>query len=866
PHIPAAPTRAPHATPRASRTPFDILPPAPLTAAAAQRYFEAYQEAIKRLGARKNRGDDLWAAPGISVKLSALHPRYEPAQFERVLAELTPWLKTLALMAREAGISLTLDAEEADRLQLSLAIFESVYRDPELDGWDGLGLVVQGYQKRAPAVIRYLLDLAREQGKVLPLRLVKGAYWDTEIKRAQEQGLSGYPVFTRKLNTDTSYLACARLLLEARDHCYPQFATHNAHTVAAVYELAGNAEGYEFQRLHGMGEELYAEVIGEDQLNVACRVYAPVGSHKDLLPYLVRRLLENGANTSFVNRIVDRELPVAEIVADPVSQARALESKPHPHIVLPEGLYGDSRRNSQGVNLADPGALAVLKEQLEAQPDAWQAGPLVPGSQASSNPPLPVTNPANRSHEVGAWVPSDAAQIEQALKNAADAAPAWDATPIETRAACLERTAKLLETHAPELLKLLSLEAGKTLNDGWSEIREAVDFCRYYAGQARELGERRMPGPTGESNDLTCHGRGVFAAISPWNFPLAIYAGQIAAALVTGNAVLAKPAEQTNLIGFRAAELFHKAGVPREVLQFLPGAGSEIGPLLTADPRLAGVAFTGSTETARVINRALAARDSALASLVAETGGLNAMIADSSALPEQLVKDVVGSAFLSAGQRCSALRVLFIQEDVADRVLEMLAGAMQELVVGDPTQLATDIGPVIDPAAQGLLNAHIERMAKEARKIASTPLPEAAAEGTFVAPSAFEIKQLNQLEREVFGPILHVVRYRARELDEILDQINASGYGLTLGIHSRIEDTAERIRARARVGNVYVNRNMIGAVVGVQPFGGEGLSGTGPKAGGPHYLHSFITERTFTVNTAAVGGNASLLAMQPAVD
>ncbi|MEM6573092.1 MAG: bifunctional proline dehydrogenase/L-glutamate gamma-semialdehyde dehydrogenase PutA [Pseudomonadota bacterium] len=851
---------------RAYRYSFDMLGEAALTEADAERYFKAYQEAIRRLGAHGQTDADPFSLPSISVKLSALHPRYLFSQFDRVLAELTPRLKTLATMAREAGINLTLDAEEADRLQLSLAVFEQVYRDPDLAGWEGMGLVVQAYQKRSLAVLAYLADLARESGRRLPLRLVKGAYWDTEIKRSQEQGLDGYPVFTRKINTDCSYLACARVLLDQRKTFYPQFATHNAHTIAAIYLLAGDADGYEFQRLHGMGEELYDEVIGEDKLALPCRVYAPVGSHKDLLPYLVRRLLENGANTSFVNRISDRDLPVTEIVADPVAQNRSVDSKPHPQIGLPETLYGEERDNSRGLNLNDPAALNSLKTQLESVPtDGWQAAPLIPGA-ADGSDDFDVHNPADRGQQIGSWRAADEAATGKALENAAAAAPRWDATPVEERARCLLKAAELMETRAPELIYLLTREAGKTLPDGWAELREAVDFCRYYAASALDMKAHRLPGPTGESNELTFHGRGTFAAISPWNFPLAIFTGQVVAALVTGNAVLAKPAEQTNLVGHLAVRLMHEAGIPEDVLQFVPGEGRRVGPVLTANPRLAGVAFTGSTETAQAINRALAARDGALPALVAETGGLNAMIADSSSLPEQLVNDLVGSAFMSAGQRCSAARVLFIQRDVAPRVLEMLEGAMAELTVGDPALLSTDVGPVIDQSAQQTLQAHIDRLTAEGGLIASTPLPSWHEQGTFVAPTAFKIDRLDLLKREVFGPILHVIEYRAQDLDQVLDQINRSGYGLTLGIHSRIEDTIEHIRARARVGNCYVNRNMIGAVVGVQPFGGEGLSGTGPKAGGPHYLHRFITERTFTVNTAAVGGNASLLAMQPAVD
>ena len=712
----------------------------------------------------------------------------------------------------------------------------------------------------------------------MPVRLVKGAYWDSEIKRAQIDGLPGYPVLTRKPNTDVSYLACAKKMLDAGDALYPMFATHNAHTISAIHRIA-QGRPFEFQKLHSMGDDLYAEVIGKDKLDVPCRVYAPVGSDEDLLPYLVRRLLENGANSSFINRITDESIPARELVIDPVAVVAGFASKAHPNIPLPIALYGADRINSMGINLADDHALRTLVENIKAAVKSWSAVPLVPGMDApmsraqdaqarrpgakSTGATTIVNNPADRNDRVGQWQAADAATIERALVNALKAQPDWDAVPAIDRAAILERAADLLETRMPEFIALCMREAGKTIADSVAEVREAVDFCRYYAQQARRVlaTPEQLHGPTGESNQLNLRGRGVFVCISPWNFPLAIFVGQIAAALVAGNAVLAKPAEQTTLIGYTAVKLLHEAGVPEAVLQFLPGDGAVIGAALTSDPRVAGVAFTGSTDTARTINRALAARDAAIGVLIAETGGQNALIADSSALPEQLVKDAMTSAFGSAGQRCSAARVLFVQSDIADKVIAMLAGAMDELVVGNPGDAGIDIGPLIDTDALEMLTAHVERMDREAKLIKQVQLGEGTEHGNFFAPRAYELKSLDQLQHEIFGPVLHVIRFDAADLDTVIDAINATGYGLTLGIHSRIDATVERIASRVKVGNCYVNRNMIGAVVGVQPFGGEGLSGTGPKAGGPNYLLRFVTERTLTVNTTAAGGNASLLTL-----
>jgi RHH-type proline utilization regulon transcriptional repressor/proline dehydrogenase/delta 1-pyrroline-5-carboxylate dehydrogenase len=853
---------------------FDMLGEGALTTKDALRYQEAYRGAIHAIGRdyaphRVPGADAVFGAPSISVKLSALHPRYEHAKRARVLDELGGRLLELAQLARQYDIGLTIDAEETDRLELSLDLVFQVLADASLRGWNGFGIVVQAYQKRAPFVIDHIVHMADQLGRRIPVRLVKGAYWDAEVKRAQVEGQAGYPLFTRKQNTDVSYLANARRLLDAGDAIYPMFATHNAQTIATVHRMARAMRGrrdFEFQKLHGMGDDLYAEVIPADRLDVPCRVYAPVGSHEDLLPYLVRRLLENGANSSFVNRITDESIPVEELIRDPVDFVSSLEHIPHPRIPLPVGLYRDQhqpRDNSMGINLANDDALRDLAAAMNnAGAGRWTAAPLVPGAQPAGET-IAVTNPADRREVVGHWRPADTATVERALANAVAAQPGWDATPAGARAAILEHAADLLEARLPAYMAMCTKEAGKTLADGIAEVREAVDFLRYYALQAREhFAPITLPGPTGEANQLQLAGRGVFACISPWNFPLAIFLGQIAAALAAGNTVIAKPAEQTNLIGFAAVQLLHEAGIPQDVLQYVPGDGATVGAALTRDPRVAGVCFTGSTETARLINRALASRESGpIATLIAETGGQNAMIADSSSLPEQVVKDAMGSAFTSAGQRCSAARVLLVQDDIADKVIGMLAGAMAELTVGDPGLPSTDVGPVIDEDAKAILVAHAARMDAEAKPIAKATLGAGTEHGTFFAPAAWELSSINALDREKFGPALHVVRWKADQLDAVVDAINATGYGLTLGIHSRIDATIDRIVARAKVGNIYVNRNQIGAVVGVQPFGGQGLSGTGPKAGGPHYLPRFATEKTVTVNTTAAGGNASLLTL-----
>jgi RHH-type proline utilization regulon transcriptional repressor/proline dehydrogenase/delta 1-pyrroline-5-carboxylate dehydrogenase len=849
---------------RAYRYSFDMLGEAALTGPDADRYMRSYRAAIEAIG-RRERPEDIFAAPSISVKLSALHPRLEAGQRRRVLRELSPRLFELAQLAMANRMALTVDTEEADRLALTLDVFAAVLRERDLAGWNGFGLALQTYQKRAPAVIDWLAALAAETGQRIPLRLVKGAYWDSEVKHAQVEGFAGYPVFTRKANTDVSYIACARRVLANRQAFYPQFATHNAQTIAVVTELAGDRLDYEFQRLHGMGEDLYGAVMQEKGFLHSCRVYAPVGNHEDLLPYLVRRLLENGSNTSFVNRIVDEQLPVQEVVADPIQRVAVTEPVAHPSIPLPRKLYGDDRVNSMGANLANDSEARALAARM--QPYArkrWDVAPiLASGRREDSGDHHENVNPARRSDIIGDVRQASLEEVEQAIGDARDFAAEWDRTPGRERAALLERAADLMEANAPEFMALCAREAGKTVHDSIAEIREAVDFLRYYALQARRRFDQPMllPGPTGERNELSLHGRGVFACISPWNFPLAIFTGQVSAALAAGNCVLAKPADQTPAIAALAVRTLHEAGVPRAALQFIPGRGSVVGARITSDPCIDGVALTGSMETAHRINRSLAARDAPLASFIAETGGQNAMLVDSSALPEQVVKDVIRSAFHSAGQRCSALRVLFLQSDVADRIIRLLAGAMQELVIGDPRLLSTDVGPVIDGGALEELQAHAKLMERDHKLLARAPL-QASLDGWFMAPCAFEIDSIGRLEKEVFGPILHVVRYRARDLDRVIDEINGTGYGLTLGVHSRIDRTQRHIARRVLAGNCYINRNMIGAVVGVQPFGGERLSGTGPKAGGPHYLLRFATERTLTVNTAAVGGNASLLELE----
>jgi RHH-type proline utilization regulon transcriptional repressor/proline dehydrogenase/delta 1-pyrroline-5-carboxylate dehydrogenase len=836
---------------------FDMLGEAAMTLADAERYRASYAAAITRLAAEA--GGGVRASPGISVKLSALYPRYDFLHAEAAKAALVPIVRELALAASAADIHFTVDAEEAERLELSLDVIEALVADDALFGndWQGFGLALQAYQKRAVPLCEWVAALARRHNRRLMVRLVKGAYWDSEIKLSQVGGHRDYPVFTRKVATDVSYLACAAKLLAAEDAIYPAFATHNAYTIGAIKALAAGRE-FEFQRLHGMGEDVYealAEAEGERATRV--RIYAPVGGHKDLLAYLVRRLLENGANSSFVNRMADADVPVAALTSNPVADLAALEPKRNPSIPLPLHIYSN-RANSTGIDLADPNVREPLLRDLAANNRLWAAVPTVLAGQGGAE--REIRSPHNREHLVGHVVDATPADVDLAVERAIAAQPDWDALGGVARAELLEQAAAILDAN-PDALSLCGREAGKTLVDSVLEVREAVDFLLYYARQARQHFARplALPGPTGEENCLRLHGRGVFVTISPWNFPLAIFVGQLGAALAAGNTVIAKPAEQTPLIAALAVDVLHRAGVPTDVLQLVPGDG-EVGAALTSDPRIAGVAFTGSTETARAINRALAARDAPIATLIAETGGQNAMIVDSSALPEQVARDVMSSAFQSAGQRCSALRVLYLQDDVADSMLAMIKGAFETLVIGDPADLATDVGPVIDADARRALDVHLAQMRGAGRTVWQHELPPACAAGTFVAPAIVEIESIADLQRENFGPVLHVARFRADDLEQVIEAINATGYGLTLGLHSRIDATRRLVESRARVGNFYVNRNQIGAVVGSQPFGGEGLSGTGPKAGGPHYVTRFATERVTTIDTTAAGGNASLLA------
>ncbi len=851
---------------------YDMLGEAACSARDAERYFGRYMDAISAVGQHAGpisglSFSALMERPSLSVKLSAIHPRFEPMKEDRVRRELVPRMLELARAARDQGLAITIDAEEADRLDLTVQILADCIGAPVLDDWNGLGLAVQAYGKRALPLLRWLKQLAKASGRRMPIRLVKGAYWDTEIKQAQELGLPDYPVFTRKSNTDVSYLACARFLLSEPEYFYPQFATHNAHTIAAI-EVTAAGTPFEYQRLHGMSEALYSEVVGADKLARPCRIYAPVGDHEDLLAYLVRRLLENGANTSFVNRLADDELPVAEIIDDPVERAENNDPKRHPRIPLPCDLYEPGRRNSAGLPLWEHDVRNQLVEEMEAALSLpLAAGPLISGVAQTSGEGRAILAPHDRTVAVGQCVDADEQAIEAAISAASAAQPEWDRLGGAKRADILEAIADLYERERPTLMAAMVREAGKTIPNALGDLREAVDFLRYYAAEARKSfdGPTELKGPTGERNEISLHGRGTFACISPWNFPLAIFTGQIAGALAAGNAVLAKPAEQTPLVAFKASQLFLEAGVPGDVFHLLPGGGVSVGARLVNDQEVSGVAFTGSNDTANLIQRALTDRGGPIVPLIAETGGINAMIVDSSALPEQVVRDAVMSAFDSAGQRCSAARLLFLQDDVADRMLDMLVGAIQELTVGDPMSYDTDVGPVIDETAEDELNAHKLRMRRQARELVELAMPDDCRQGTFVTPAAYEIDDIAILEREVFGPILHVVRYRRDQLDAVCQAINATGYGLTLGLHSRIATTADYIAERVHVGNFYVNRNQIGAVVGVQPFGGEGLSGTGPKAGGPHYLPRFALERVRSTDITATGGNTALLSLDTSV-
>ena len=840
---------------RRERYSFDMLGEGARTADDAARYLAAYASAIDAIGASAG-SKALPDRPGISVKLSALHPRFEAISRDRVVKELVPDVIALARKARDHDLNFTVDAEEADRLELSLEVIAAVLADRSLRGWEGFGLAVQAYQKRAGSVIDWVNATAQALGRRLMVRLVKGAYWDTEIKRAQERGLADYPVFTRKPMTDLSYLAATRALLAARPRIYPQFATHNALTVASVIEDAGGVEGYEFQRLHGMGEVLY-EMLLADLPQAACRIYAPVGGHRDLLAYLVRRLLENGANSSFVSAAADPAVPVEALLRRPQAVIGDPRQARHPKIPLPRDLYAPERQNSEGIEFGERASLERLLAEVAREGGAANAAPLVNGI-ALAGSARDVISPIDGA-TIGRVSEGDPNIVAAAMAAAQAGFPGWAATPVSQRAKVLKKAGDLLQARRGMLVSLMQREGGKTLDDAIAEVREAVDFCRYYAVEARHLEPQPQRGPTGEKNELRSRGRGVFVCISPWNFPLSIFIGQVSAALVAGNAVVAKPAEQTPLIAGAAVRILHEAGIPVSALQLVPGAG-EVGAGLVADPRTAGVAFTGSTEVARVINRTLSGKDAAIVPLIAETGGINPMIVDATALPEQVTDDVVTSAFRSAGQRCSALRLLCVQADVADRILAMVAGAARELKLGDPRDFATHVGPVIDAEAKAKLDRWIaDQEARGRVRFRWDRFHALPPSGTYVPPAMVELDRASELREEVFGPILHVVRWRAGELDALLEAIAGNGYCLTLGIHSRIDGTVERIGARLPHGNVYVNRSMIGAVVGTQPFGGTGLSGTGPKAGGPHYLTRFATEQAVSNNTAAAGGNASLL-------
>lgn len=827
---------------------YDMLGEAAKTERDAEIYFAAYQHAIQSIAASLNSSEqdktnhnkehNPMNSPGISVKLSALHPRYEWVNRERMQKELLPKLIILVKEAKAANIGFTIDAEEADRLELSLCLAEELFKSGELNGWQGFGMVVQAYQKRAPFLIDYLSQLARTYNQKMMIRLVKGAYWDSEIKWSQEKGLSGYPVYTRKASTDVAYLACVKKLFAATDVIFPQFATHNAYTAAAVLEMCPPGQSFEFQRLHGMGEPLYDKIVGSNNLNIPCRIYAPVGGYDTLLAYLVRRLLENGANTSFVNRIIDQKIPIETLVQNPIETLFNYSAIPHPKIPLPVDIYMPVRTNSSGIDLSNPNEINPILEQVETCFSTQFKTPIKEISMED---------------------------LDKLIERAHDAQFAWDKSGVKNRAACLEKMANLLEAHQAELLALLIREGGKTFPDAIAEYREAIDFCHYYRDRLqKDFAVKVLPGPTGEYNQLSLHGRGVIVCISPWNFPLAIFLGQVVAALAAGNTVIAKPAGQTPYIALKAIELLHEAGVPKDCVQVAIGPGSKIGNALVEDLRTQGILFTGSTETARGINQKLANRQGPLIPFIAETGGQNALIVDSTALPEQVITDVVTSAFNSAGQRCSALRVVYLQNEIADKMIDMLKGSMAELKISDPFLLSTDIGPVIDEKAKATLEQHGEWLAQNAKLIymcqLSDQLPNLP-RGSFFAPRAYEIPSIRVLKNENFGPILHVIRYDLNNLNGVIEDINSTGFGLTFGIHSRIAERVDYIRQRIKAGNTYVNRNMIGAVVGVQPFGGEGLSGTGPKAGGPHMLPRLAIERTLSINTTAAGGNASLLSI-----
>lgn len=841
---------------------FDMLGEAALTQADAKIYFDSYLNAIKSLGAKTYKGDA--PRPTISIKLSALHPRYEEMQRERVLTELFSSVCELIKVARSLDIGITIDAEEMDRLELSLDLFEKLYLSEEAKDWGNLGLVVQAYSKRALIVLHWLNCLAEKHGSLIPVRLVKGAYWDTEVKLSQQQGLIDYPVFTRKVNTDVSYIACAYYLLkEAVGNIFPQFATHNAQTVVSIFHYAGANKQFEFQRLHGMGQELYDEVMARYQ-GTSVRIYAPVGAHKDLLPYLVRRLLENGANTSFVHKLVDPSTPVEQLSSHPINDVKLNKTFANSLIKKPRDIFPE-RENAHGTNLNIRSEREPFLAGLDKfKADKLHAATLINGQDQKSAEVKDVCSPFDHSNVIGTVAMADVETAKKAITEAKASWQAWSKKSVDYRADILHKIADSLEENKHELIALCALEAGRSLQDGIDEIREAVDFCRYYAENARSQWGKdlHMPGPTGETNLLKITGRGVFFCVSPWNFPIAIFTGQIVAALVAGNAVIAKPADQTNLVAYKTMKLMHKAGVPENVLHLLCGRGSVAGQAIIEDERIDGICFTGSTETAKHVNRTIANREGSIIPFIAETGGQNAMIVDSTSLPEQVILDVVQSSFTSAGQRCSALRVLFVQEDIADKVVELLQGAMDELNIGNPEFYATDVGPVIDAKAKAALDEHVENISKGNKVLAQAFVDSKISDkGTFVTPIAIELKSISELKKEHFGPILHVIRFKNNEIEKVIESINATGYGLTFGIHSRNETFYNKVASKIDAGNIYINRNQIGAVVGVNPFGGHGLSGTGPKAGGPHYLARFINEKTISNNITAIGGNATLLAL-----
>ena len=846
---------------------FDMLGEAARTAENAEEYFNSYMHSIKAIGESTDT-NDCFRSHGISIKLSALHPRYEFCQFGNIAEELKTKVLELCHEAKKYNISLCIDAEKSERLEMSLVLFEQLRLNESLSEWEGLGLAVQAYQKRALSVLDFVEDVAIRSKHKIMVRLVKGAYWDSEIKHTQELGLSGYPVFTRKSYTDVCYLACAQKLLSKASHFYPCFGTHNAYTFATIIELADkNHPGFEFQRLHGIGKGLYDYVMSELATSINCRIYVPVGKHSDLLPYLIRRLLENGANSSFVHQINDSNVKIEELVSDPLEKAKSLEYEPHPSIPLPQDIFGEERKNSLGMDISDSVTVSQFANDIkEFSEKKWQVGPIIDGkSLFDSTEFTEVVNPAHLESVIGEVSNTTSDQALNALEIAHSAFAKWQNVSAEERAKHLERAADLLEERMEELIYILIVEAGKILSDAIAEVREAVDFLRYYAMIAKnELNSwKKLPGPTGEDNFIFFEGRGVFLCISPWNFPLAIFIGQIAAALAAGNSVLAKPAEQTPIIACEAVKILHEAGIPKDVLHLIPGNGRYLGETLIPDNRISGVAFTGSTHTAQIINRMLASRGGPIVPLIAETGGLNAMIVDSSALLEQVTVDVLISAFRSAGQRCSALRVLFIQEDIAEKQIKMICNAVQELKIGDPIQLSTDIGPIIDKASIDMLNKHTEKMSrdKDSSLLSKVPMNTNSHNGYFFPPYIYEIQKISQLKQEVFGPILHIIRFNKSQLNEVISDINSTGYGLTFSLQSRIQNQIDLISKKMSVGNVYINRNQIGAAVGVQPFGGRGLSGTGPKAGGPHYLQRFSTEKVVSVNTTAFGGNTTLMCL-----